>query len=152
MRSRTSSRDGVLDLLLCLGVEPDAALADVELRCEPFCAFRSLIVDLHFDVGRVQHADSALLRLVFDQFALATADLRGDPHRLRVAVDALKIVRVVHADLLEALGCRSRDAFGERNPASTTGPFAFMRRRCLESRRAACADVGMRFFCGSPAG
>jgi len=95
------SRDGVLDLLLCLGVEPDAALADVVelVRCEPFCAFRSLIVDLHFDVGRVQHADSALLRLVFDQFALATADLRGDPHRLRVAVDALKIVRVVHADL-----------------------------------------------------
>src|SRR6056297_516500 len=104
MSSRTSSRVMASSISSCAsGSSQTRPLpTSSSSAASRFCSFRSLIVDLHFDVGRVQHANLALLRLVFDQFALATADLRGDPHRLRVAVDALEVVRVVDADFLEA--------------------------------------------------
>src|SRR6056297_3629239 len=73
---------------------------------------RSLIVVyLHFDVGRVQHANLLVLADLLDPLAFAAADLAGDPLRLGVAVDVAEVVGVVDANFLEAAGVKATGGF-----------------------------------------
>src|SRR6056297_278555 len=77
-----------------------------------FCDPRSLIVvDLHFDVGWVQHANLLVLADLLDPLAFAATDLAGDPYCLGVAVDVVEVVGVVHTDFLEAAGMQATGGF-----------------------------------------